>query len=394
MASTGATRLARSARDDGRATRDDEPEDDAEHDAPTTDHHRTFRRLEAHALGDAEHGPADGGTGQGTHDGTDETEHDRLTEHKATHLPRRCAKGAEETQLADALSDQHRERVDDDEPADNHAEAGEQRDELREEPDARRPRGIVRPDHLRPPAERAIKGGDRGLQFPLRIEGDEDRVEARRTGEQAGGVAWVEQGQAAEAQRLAVRRLAHARHGEVLDRPVRDDPDGAPDVDTGPLGGAPVEHDLPGRGCRPLSELHRRHTRIVDPRHTDRRAEAAERRRAVRCDDDGLAGHGAGRGRDAVERPHLIEDHGGETRSAAGTVERCRRAHHDICGTRRRDRSQQRPKRVGEDEAADGERHAEHDGKARGDVAPESVAQPTTHQQLHRRLGHGGTVRP
>ncbi len=194
----------------------------------------------------------------------------------------------------------------------------------------------------------------------------------------------VEEGQASEAQRLAVRRLAHARHGEVLDRPVSDDPDGAPDVDAGPFGGASVEHDLTRRRCRALPQLHRRDTRIVDPGHADGRAEPAERWRAVRCDDDGLSGHGPSRGGDAVEGSDLVEDLSRDACSAAGAVERCRGPDHDVCSARGRHRAQERPKGVGEHEAADGERHTEHDRKACGEIAPESVTQPTTHQQLHR----------
>ena len=170
----------------GRTTRDDEPEDDAEQDPPTAHHHRSLRRLEAHGRRDAQHGPTDPGTDQGAQRRADEPEDERLTEHEPAHLPHRRTESPEQTELTDALCDQHRERVDDDEPAHHDPEAGEQRHELWQEPDARRPRGVVRPDHLRPRAERTAKGVDRGLDIPLRIKSHEQRVEARCAREAAG----------------------------------------------------------------------------------------------------------------------------------------------------------------------------------------------------------------
>ena len=312
MASTGATRLARTdRRNDGRTARDDEPEDDAEHDPPTADDHRSFRRLEAHAArrcaawtNRCRHRPGRRATASTNPRTTASPSTRRRT--CRTDAPRARRRPSSRTRCAISIENvltTTNPPTTTPRPAKSVTSCG--RNPMR----GARVASSARITSALPPSARS-RAAIVGSTVPLRVEGDEQRVEAGCTGEQPGRIARVEEGEASEAERLAVRGLAHARHDEVLDRSVSDDPDGAPDVDAGPFGGAPVEHDLARRRRRALPKRHRRDTRVVDPGHADRRAEPAQRWRAVRRDHDGLAGHDPGRGGDAVERSDLVEDLG------------------------------------------------------------------------------------
>ena len=65
----------------------------------------------------------------------DETDHERLEQHRSGDLPLGRAQGPQERQLAAALRDQDRERVDDQERADHQRDAGEDQQEGTQEAD-------------------------------------------------------------------------------------------------------------------------------------------------------------------------------------------------------------------------------------------------------------------
>ena len=314
-AAIGATRLARSGGRDRRGDGDDDSDDDRGDDRRGRDDGRSRRDVEAdlgEQLPETERHPdpqAEPGRAG------DEPDRDGLEQHRTQHLPPAGADRTQHREVTGALGDHDRERVVDDEHADEQRDVGERQQEGVEELQVLAELSLLvggvglAGEHLdlvvgerRLQAHRELVGADIGRL------GDHDAVEAARLTEQLLGSAEVgrDHRRAGDPLDLAERRLADEReldrtglgqHGErVADRPAFVGHGGA--VDDGLVGGS---------GSASIGELERVEPGVVDPRRSDRRAQLVGGDLTVVTHELGETLDRAGRGVDSIDIEHAGE---------------------------------------------------------------------------------------
>ena len=241
-------------RADRREERDQRPDDEAHHDRSGREHRGALRQVDpdrGHELVEAD-GEAEAEEEAG--DGRERADDQRLAEHGGHHLATRRADRPQRRELAHPLRDRDRDRVEDDERADEERDAAEAEQDLLDDPDeadvlrlllhlrAHRPHLSGRRQQ-RPDLGRELRRRD----VPLR--GDADDVELADLVEELLRRLEVEDGDRRRADRGHGAELHDPGDGEELLRPARDDADRVARLVVLLVGRGLVDRDL-ARGGR------------------------------------------------------------------------------------------------------------------------------------------------
>ena len=352
---------------------------------------RTDAHREQHAEAEAERRP-------------DDTDHERLEQHRSGDLPLRRAQRPQERQLAAALGDQDRERVDDQERADHQRDAGEDEQE-----------GTQEADRLEQVGGRLVGGrvaGD-GLDVVRQPVGHgvaqlrlADAVVSRHPDVGEGVLALEEEVlrrrrvEGGEGRAVERATLGEVEDADQLRRQQRlvgggDDVHLLADEVARPLGGLGVEDDLVGAVRRPArGQRETRQTvtgRSVGVVPADGRRTLAADDLVVLVDDVDAERRDVavdpGRSRHALQ---VVDHRGGDRHGRRGAVGvAVGRTDDDVADGRGEQRREAAAQRVGEDQRAAHERDAEHDRERahqQAQLAPEQALQGGLEHGRLRRL--------
>ena len=230
-AAIGGTRVARMAGKIPARTRDEGSCDQADDDRACPEDRPCLREIEpeggedgVQALGEteAEEQPDDRG---------DEADHERLEDHRAEDLPPRRTDRPQRRELADSLGDRDRQRIEDDEGADEECDAAEREEEVPDE--LREPLDVlglilcllVAGLHFRAGGEDGIDLVDELLRRDTLLAGDLDAVELAHLVEQPLSFGNRERRDRGTPDRVDRAVLRDAGDRELLRRALRDHAD-------------------------------------------------------------------------------------------------------------------------------------------------------------------------
>jgi hypothetical protein len=320
-------------------------------------------------------------------DRREEADHAGLGDHRHHHLAAAGPQGPQEGQLAGPLGHQDRERVEDDEAADEQRDAGEHQQGGAEEAEGllHRLGALVRHllagDHLDAGRQDL---GHAVAQLQGRHAADRlhvDGVEGRHLAQHPLGRGHVEGGQGGAGQVVRRAETGDAHDGEVLGRALEQDLDRVPDPDLVGLGRARVDDDFAvGAGLAPGTETKGRQVPVGRPAHAQCRGTAGGDRLAVLVDELGVTAHralGHAHARDLLDRvQYRRRDRvpgrvgGGALAEAGGGPD----GHVDSGVDGVEQHVERVVDRVGEDECPGHEADAQHDGEA-GQEQPQLVGE-------------------